>query len=155
MDIKKQHNLNIGEEIVSLDANVSFSVIEINFVNDMKLIKLLPDVYVIKKGRNKIIILNMTNRESSEIDLFKYVGTAYITKARLIDNNFNSINLFINRIALQIWNVLGLEEWDNLSRDWEHIDFNGNNAKHKYIHKKTTYDNESRKFTTTKEIRKK
>ena len=121
----------------------------------MKLIKLLPDVYVIKKGRNKIIILNMSNKESSKIDLFKYVGTAYITKARLVDNNFNSINLFVNRIALQIWNVLGLEEWDNLSGNWENIDFNGNNAKHKYIHKKTTYDNESRKFTTTKEIRKK
>jgi len=155
MNIKKHNNLNIGEQVVSIETNILYAAIEIEYIGDVKLINLLPSDYMIQKGKRKIIILKTNNSAEQVSDLFKYRGKAYITRAKVIESNLNSVNLFVNRSALQLWNVMGLEEWDNLTRNWEDIDFDGNNAKYKYIHKTRTYDNESRQFTTTKEIRKK
>ena len=46
-------------------------------------------------------------------------------------------------------------DWNYLGDNWENIDFDGNNNKRKYLHKKTTFDKDTKTYTTTREIRKK
>ena len=99
-------------------------------------------------------------------DLINYRGKALITVCKLVKEDLTSFNLFVNKSALELWNTLSKTElsngtagtrqdWAYLTRDWENIEYDGNNNKLSYIHRKTTYDKEARTYTTVKEIRKK
>ena len=81
-------------------------------------------------------------------------------------NHLTNFNLYVNKPALELWNTLSKTElsngtagtrqdWAYLTRDWENIEYDGNNNKLSYIHRKTTYDKEAKTYTTVKEIRKK
>ena len=91
---------------------------------------------------------------------------ALFTKCILTDTSRIKHNLYINKSNLELWNTLqktekvgttdGVEQaWESLTKYWEDIDFDGNNAKKPYIHRTTTYDKETKTYTTIKEIRKK
>ena len=149
-----QPTLNINEQIVSLDTKELYRAIEIKFVGKIKTTPLLSDNYMITQGRGKIIILKTSNRHINETDLFKYRGNAYITSCMVFKSNRESFSAFINRGSLQLWNTLN-QNWEDITDNWEDLDFDGKNSKKEYIYRKRTYDNETKQFTTTKEIRKK
>ena len=160
-------NLNIGEHIVSIDTDIEFQGIEIEYVGSMTIISLLSSDYLVKIGGNKIIIVKMSLNEEKITDLFQYKGVAMISRCRIITPEFESIKMSINKLILQLWNTLmktqrtetggaGTEQdWAYLGENWEDIDFDGKNNKKYYTYRKTTYDEDAKTYTTTKEIRKK
>ena len=162
-----QGNLNIGEHIVSIDTDIAFQGIEIEYVGTMTIISLLSDGYLVKIGRNKIIIVKMNQDETKINDLFEYKGMAMISRCRIITYGLESINMYVNKRNLQLWNTLmktertetggdgAAQDWAYLGEKWEDIDFDGKNNKRYYTYRKTTYDKEAKTYTTTKEIRKK
>ena len=157
-------NLNIGKKIVSVDTDIDFKVIVIHYIGQLKIRQLNRDDITTIYGNNKILIANPKNKKISE--LFEYKGLALFTKCILTDTSRNKHNLYINKSNLELWNTLqktekvgttdGVEQaWESLTRFWEDIDFDGNNAKKPYIHRTTSYDKETKTYTTIKEIRKK
>ena len=155
-------NLNIGKSVVSLDTDIVYQAIQIEYVGTINVISLLPNNYILQKGANKIIIVKMERSNTIISDLFEYRGMAIITHCMLVDPNLNKHNLYINKPNLQLWNTLrGANasqddmDWAYFGENWEDIDFDGNNNKRNYLYKKTTFDEETNTYTTTKEIRKK
>ena len=155
-------NLNIGKSVVSLDTDVVYQAIQIEYVGTINVISLLPNNYILQKGANKIIIVKMEKSNTIISDLFEYRGMAMITHCMLVDPNLNKHNLYINKSNLQLWNTLrganasqGDMDWAYFGENWEDIDFDGNNNKRNYLYRKTTYDKDTKTYTTTKEIRKK
>ena len=168
MNREKKHlgNLNIGKEIVSLDTDLTFKVIEISYVGTIKIKSLLPDNYMVANGNNKIIIVKTIKDNNIISDLFSYKGMAMITRCKLATDDLKLYNLYINKSNLELWNTLiktessgttagTQQDWAYMTKFWEDIDYDGNNNKLSYIHRKTIYDKETKTYTTTKEIRKK
>ena len=147
-------NLNINERIVSLETDINYQGIEIDYVGSINIESLLSSDYIINYGRNKIIILKTIKSDFISLDLFRYRGMALITSCKLYTDNFNSYNLYVNKSALQLWQRLDTN-WENLTDNWEDIEFDGNNNKKNYIDRRTIYDEETRTYTTTREVRKK
>ena len=159
-------NLNIGEKSVSVETDHNYQGLEIGYVGTMNITSLLPDNYIVANGNNKIIIVKTTKDDTIMTDLFNYRGKALITNCKLVKEDLTSFNLYVNKSALELWNTLSKTEmsngaagtkqdWAYLTRDWENIEYDGNNNKLSYIHRKTTYDKEAKTYTTVKEIRKK
>ena len=159
-------NLNIGKKSVSIETDTVYQALEIGYVGTMNIISLLPDNYIVANGNNKIIIIKLSIDDTIMTDLFNYRGRALITGCKLVKEDLSSFNLYVNKSALQLWNTLRKTEtsngaagtrqdWAYLTRDWENIEYDGNNNKLSYIHRKTTYDKEAKTHTTIKEIRKK
>lgn len=153
-------SLNIDKEMVSIDTDFVYQLIEIHYVGTINIISLLPENYIIKKGNNKILIIKLNKGSSSLSELFKYEGYAMITRCNVLNDKLVKNNLYVNKSSLEFWNTLikveGQEEpvYEYMTRNWEDLDFDGNNKKYNYIHRKTIYDNETEEYTTTKEIRK-
>ena len=159
-------NLNIGQQNISLESDIPFNSIEIYYTGIMRIVSLLPEKYAIQNNSllNKITIVNKKDIEQLSSDLFSYRGKALISKCILI--GYKRYNLYVNKSNLELWNTLRkndkvegedavVQDWAYLTKNWEDISFDGNNAKRPYIHRKTTYDKDTRTFTTIKEIRKK
>tara|TARA_R110002110_G_scaffold139063_5_gene325445 strand:- start:610 stop:1110 length:501 start_codon:yes stop_codon:yes gene_type:complete len=151
--------LNVGKQIVSIDKEVNYQAIEIEYVGTINIISLLSDDYIIKNNNNKIIILKLSNNNKRKEELFKYNGVATIIRCTIVEGNLNKYNIRIKKHKLDFWHLLGVDDdikttWDKLNRNYEDLNYDGYNNKKKYIHRKTTYDNETRKYTTTREIRK-
>ena len=152
-------NLNIGKKNVSIDTDINYQAIEIKYAGTMNVSSLLPNNYILEKGSNKIIIVKMIKDDNILNDLFSYRGMAIITHCIIVDANLNKYNLYVNKSNLELWNTLmgekSIADWDYLTNHWEDISFDGNNNKRNYLYKKTTFDKETKTYTTTKEIRKK
>ena len=155
-------NLNIGKKIVSVDTDLEFKTIVIEFVGELK-VKKINNLNIIK-GYNKLLIMNLEKKNLTE--LFEYVGMALFIKCTLTDFVKTKHNLYINKHSLELWDTLNktpepgtnvelVQTWESLTRYWEDIDFDGNNAKKPYTHRITSYDAETNKYTEIKEIRKK
>ena len=157
-------NLNIGKKVVSVDTDINYQAIEIKYIGKITINRLLPSNYLVQSGSNKIMIVKLTHDDEVLTDLFSYRGRALISKCILI--GYKRYNLYVNKSNLELWNTLektekvgttdgAAQDWAYLTKNWEDISFDGNNAKKPYIHRKTAYDKEARTFTTIKEIRKK
>ena len=79
--------LNIGKEKVTVDADISFRYIEINFTGKMFVNRLLPIDYLFGKGRSKLLILNVNNSDEIHSDLFYYIGSCNITSANYLEQS--------------------------------------------------------------------
>ena len=156
-------NLNIAKKIVSVDTDIDYRCIIIHYIGQMNIKEINADL-IINDGRNKILIMNLKNKKISE--LFGYRGMALFSRCILTDRNRMEHNLYINKSNLELWNTLHknkevnatdsvVQVWESLTRFWEDMDFDGNNAKKPYIHRTTSYDKETKTYTTIKEIRKK
>ena len=159
---KYKGNLNIGKNVVSLDTDIVYQAIQIEYVGTINIMSLLPNNYILQKGANKIIVVKMERSDTIISDLFEYRGMAMITHCMLVGPDLNKHNLYINKSNLQLWNTLQAPDssennmdWAYFGESWESIDFVGNNNKKNYLHRKTTFNEETNTFTTTKEIRKK
>ena len=160
-------NLNIEQQKVSLETDKPFKKIEIQYYGKMNIQSLLPNNYSLKNNiLEKKIIIKSGGSEKLNPDLFKYRGKAVIKKCILYLESGKKYNLYVNKSNLELWNTLEktekvgttdgtAQDWAYLTKNWEDISFDGNNAKKPYIHRKTAYDKETRTFTTIKEIRKK
>ena len=155
-------NLNIGKNVVSLDTDIVYQAIQIEYIGTINIISLLPNNYILQKGANKIIVVKMERSDTIISDLFEYRGMAMITHCMLVDSDLNKHNLYINKSNLQLWNTLtrvdateNNMDWAYFGDKWESIDFDGKNNKKNYLHRKTTFNKETNTYTTTKEIRKK
>ena len=159
-------NLNIGKKTISVETDINYQGIEIDYVGTINITSLLPDNYMVANGNNKIIIVKTIKDNNIISDLFSYKGMAMITRCKLATDDLKLYNLYINKSNLELWNTLqktekvgttdGVEQsWESLTRYWEDIDFDGKNAKKPYIHRTTSYDKETKTYTTIKEIRKK
>ena len=101
------------------------------------------------------------------MDLFAYFGNATLYKCIANEGvGFYSVNLYINKLHLELWNTLSKREsldsdekktqdWAYITKNWEDINFNGKNNKKSYLYNKTSYNKETNQYTTIKEIRKK
>ena len=167
MKLEKQYTgtLNVLVDKVSIDTRINYRAIEILYIGTMKIKSLLSDDYIIRAGNGKIIILKFALNDNIESDLFKYKGMAMLTRCTLIDENTEKINIYVNKQSLQLWNTLSKkiligaddvqQDWAYLTINWEDINFDGKNNKKSYIKNITSYDRETGKYTTIKEIRKK
>ena len=156
-------NLNIGENIISVDTDVSFNLLVIKYIGKIKIKKLNNNLNV-SKNRKTIVVQKGSSKNIS--DLFAYKGVTFFSKCYIIDQDRKvSYNLYINKSNLQLWNTLKKSEsmggnkgvvqvWEYLTRNWEDMSFDGKNDKKPYIHRITTYDEEKNTYTTIKEIRK-
>ena len=161
--MEKNDYINITTEFVSIQTEQAYKIIEINYTGIMKITTLLDKFYKITNKNNKILIMYF-GKENKKMDLrlFRYTGNARIINCRIVDQNLVSKYLYIKRNDLQLWNTLikPLDEdgnepiYDSMTRNWEDMDFDGNNNKSNRIYRKTIYNKETRTYTTTKEIRK-
>ena len=159
-------NLNIGKKTISVETDINYQGIEIDYVGTINITSLLPDNYMVANGNNKIIIVKTIKDNNIISDLFSYKGMAMITRCKLATDDLKLYNLYINKSNLELWNTLiktessgttagTQQDWAYMTKFWEDIDYDGNNNKLSYIHRKTIYDKETKTYTTTKEIRKK
>ena len=161
-------NLNIGTNNVSLDTDLPFKMIVIKYFGVMRIASLMSDSYTIKNNTlsKEIVISNINESDNIINDLFKYKGRAGIYKCILHTYNNIKYNIYVNKSNLEVWNSLRktekvgttdgvAQDWASLTRNWEDISFDGNNDKKPYMHRRTTYDNETKTYTTIKELRKK
>ena len=147
-------NLNISENVVSVDTDINYQAIELDYVGNINISSLLPNNYIINYGNNKIIIVKTIKNNNIVEELFSYVGMAMITKCMLVTDNLETYNLYIDKSELELYQRLD-GSYENYTRNWEDLDFDGINNKKPYIFRKTSYDEEAKTFNTIKEIRKK
>ncbi|QDP67915.1 MAG: hypothetical protein Tp1122DCM00d2C27307611_5 [Prokaryotic dsDNA virus sp.] len=147
-------NLNIDKTTVSIETDYIYQGIEINYVGQINITSLLPSQYLVSKGSNKIIIIKLEKSTNNLTDLFTYKGKALITKCKVITKELKSYNLYINKLSLELYNTLK-GKWEDNTRNWQDLSFDGNNKKYNYQYKKTSYDKENKSYTTIKEIRNK
>ena len=136
--------LNIGKEKVTVDDDISFRYIEINFTGKMFVNRLLPIDYLFGKGRSKLLILNVNNSDEIHSDLFYYIGSCNITSANYLDHNGDLQRMIINKQSINTWNSLGKRnkgsiqfKWEGLSSNFEEIEANIRNDIRKTIRLKT------------------
>ena len=156
MNRKKTYNgnLNIWQKTIRIDTSINYQGIEIEYVGTINITSLLPSNYIVKSGNNKIIIIKLTKDQDILSDLFTYRGMAMITKCMLVTEDLQTYNIYINKSNLELYNRLD-GDYDNISKNWNDLSFDGNNNKKSYIYRKSTLDKENNTFTTIKEIRKK
>ena len=156
MNRKKTYNgnLNIGQKTIRIDTNINYQGIEIEYVGTIKITSLLPSSYIVKSGNNKVIIIKLIKNDDILSDLFTYKGVAMITKCMIVTQDLETHNIYINKSNLELYNRLD-GDYDNISKNWNDLSFDGNNNKKSYIYRKSTLDEENKTFTTIKEIRKK
>jgi|TARA_R100000458_G_scaffold20007_1_gene17770 hypothetical protein len=156
MNRKKTYNgnLNIGQKTIRIDTNINYQGIEIEYVGTINITSLLPSSYIVKSGNNKVIIIKLIKNDDILSDLFTYKGVAMITKCMIVTQDLETHNIYINKSNLELYNRLD-GDYDNISKNWNDLSFDGNNNKKSYIYRKSTLDEENKTFTTIKEIRKK
>jgi hypothetical protein len=156
MNRKKTYNgnLNIGQKTIRIDTNINYQGIEIEYVGTVNITSLLPSSYIVKSGNNKVIIIKLIKNDDILSDLFTYKGVAMITKCMIVTQDLETHNIYINKSNLELYNRLD-GDYDNISKNWNDLSFDGNNNKKSYIYRKSTLDEENKTFTTIKEIRKK
>jgi|TARA_Y100000015_G_scaffold38854_1_gene42148 hypothetical protein len=147
-------NLNVGQKIVKIVTDINYQCIEIEYIGTINITSTLPQSYIVKNGNNKIIITKLIKDENILSDLFSYKGRAMITKCILLTDDLKQHNIYINKLALELYNTLD-GTYDFIDTNWNHLTFDGNNNKKSYIYRKSTLDEENNTFTTIKEIRKK
>lgn len=165
--IKRQghmRSLNVDESKVSIDVDINWQGIEIDYTGNMSITTLLPSEYIVVNGNGKILIIKMEYNDDSVLDLFTYTGYAMITKCIIATKELTKHRININKLSLQVWNSmkgstkggsLTSQTYESLGEFWENIDYDGNNKKMSYIYQKNVYDKEAKSFTKIKEIRKK
>ena len=162
--------LIIGEKIVSIDLNESFSILKIQYLGQINIRSYLPKGYkIIKKNNNFIFINNRRYSNRKITNLFSYKGTAIITKCFVFDVLKQRYSIPIDKRALELWstlygstdnNTFVKYKWEDTTRNWENIEFNGKNNRRNKIHivksrQIDSADNQYNKITTiTREIRK-
>ena len=128
-------NLNIGKEKVSIDTDINYQAIQMEYVGTINIKSLLPNNYIVSSGNNKIIIAKLTKDDNNLLDLFTYKGLAIISNCMLVTKDLQKHNLYINKSNIETYDMLdGL--WDNQTRNFEDLEFDGNNNKKPYIYKK-------------------
>ena len=147
-------NLNVGQKIVKIVTDINYQCIEIEYIGTINITSTLPQSYIVKNGNNKIIITKLIKDENILSDLFSYKGRAMITKCILLTDDLKQHNIYINKLALELYNTLD-GTYDFIDTNWNHLTFDVNNNKKSYIYRKSTLDEENNTFTTIKEIRKK
>lgn len=147
-------NLNIDKKIVSIETDYIYQGIEIDYIGVLNIESTLPSDYIVSKGNNKILIIKLQHNNRNIIDLFTYTGKAIISKCVLVTKELESYNLYINNTALELYDALE-GNWEDYTRSWQDISFDGNNKKYNYQYRKANYDKDTKTYTTTKEIRNK
>ena len=147
-------NLNISKNSVSIETDYIYQGIEIDYIGVLNIESTLPSDYIVRKGNNKILIIKLQNNNRNIIDLFTYTGKAIISKCVLVTKELESYNLYINNTALELYDALE-GNWEDYTRSWQDISFDGNNKKYNYQYRKANYDKDTKTYTTTKEIRNK
>ena len=147
-------NLNISKNAVSIETDYIYQGIEIDYIGVLNIESTLPSDYIVRKGNNKILIIKLQNNNRNIIDLFTYTGKAIISKCVLVTKELESYNLYINNTALELYDALE-GNWEDYTRSWQDISFDGNNKKYNYQYRKANYDKDTKTYTTTKEIRNK
>ena len=147
-------NLNIGKEKVSLDTNIIYQGIQLEYVGTINIASLLPSNYIVSNGNNKIIIAKLTKDSDNFLYLFKYKGLAIISKCILVTEDLKKHILYINKSNIDTYGMLD-NSWDNLTRNYEDLEFDGNNNKKRYLFKRRIKDEDTGIVTETREIRKK
>lgn len=156
MNVKKTHkgNLNIGKNIVSLDTNIIYQGIEIDYIGTINITSLLPNNYIVSYKNNKIIIIKLIKNNENILDLFSYKGLAIISKCTLVTKDLKKHNLFVNKSNIETYDRLN-GNWESLTRNYQDLDFDGNNNKKSYVYKRYIKDEDTNTTTQIREIRKK
>ena len=156
MNVKKTHkgNLNIGKNIVSLDTNIIYQGIEIDYIGTINITSLLPNNYIVSYKNNKIIIIKLIKNNENILDLFSYKGLAIISKCTLVTKDLKKHNLFVNKSNIETYDRLN-GNWESSTRNYQDLDFDGNNNKKSYVYKRYIKDEDTNTTTQIREIRKK
>ena len=160
------NDLNIYKDKITIKCDYAFQGIEIDYIDasedgrGSRFSSLLPSNYLLRSGTNKILVLKLNlDNESDyvgvETELFTHGEGFQITNAFLATKNLQKISLQVNNLFLENWcNLGGDASWDNLTRNWEDIDYDGRVKIPKW-HKIKNVDKEAQTITTTRELRNK
>jgi hypothetical protein len=123
---------------------------------------LLPKGFIIKKNKGLILIINVNDDATEELDLFKYKGRILPTIAWTMDNDYNKINISIDNSILDIWAALRVGKtnesdhtgilWENMYANYEDMNFDGDNRNREFIRVKNKYNETTHKYEQTKEL---
>ena len=123
-----KNRLVINNKKVSIETDVNYSAIELEYIGSFGLKSLLPSNYLIRKGFKKIIILKFNKTDIIEIDLFEFSGTCSIYNGRIIDKDLKIHKLLKTKRKSQIWRNLKVniksdktkvvQNWDSLTTDY-------------------------------------
>ena len=123
-----KNRLVINNKKVSIETDVNYSAIELEYIGSFGLKSLLPSNYLIRKGFKKIIILKFNKTDIIENDLFEFSGTCSIYNGRIIDKDLNIHKLLKTKRKSQIWRNLKVniksdktkvvQNWDSLTTDY-------------------------------------
>ena len=152
--------LNVEEKSVYIDTDIQIRTVTIHYLGQL----IVKKQQNILNGNNKLLIMNFTDKKLDR--LFEYKGMALFSKCIVADVKRAKHNIPINKLSLEKWNTLDktiksgtnlelVQSWESLTRYWENMGYNGNNNRKPYTHTFLSYDNETKKFTRNKEIRKK
>ena len=97
--------IHIKENVVELKTDINYKAVEIEFTGNLSIKSLLPNDYLVKKGKGKLIILKFNKSDIIEKELFKYYGGCFINYAFLVDSNYEKHQLLVRR-RLNFWNNL-------------------------------------------------
>ena len=79
------NTLYINHGFVSLDAIDTVRAIEISYSGDITIENKMPQGNLVQKGKDKIIVLNLTGEQSFD-NIFNYIGKINITSCIIVDN---------------------------------------------------------------------
>ena len=164
--------LIVSENDVTLKTGIPYLVVAIEFVGNININSLLSSNFIVKKGYKKILIANINyNSELSsykeEIKLFEYYGKAQIIDCSIITTSLREVKIPVDRSVLQLWTTMARIPKDNyditqdegfryedMTVNWEDLDFDGDNSRMNQLYNYREYDYETKKYTTTRQIRK-
>ena len=152
--IKNKNNIgriNITETNVSIDTDINYRAIELHYTKTMSIEGLMPSYFLIKKGKNKILIIKFQQNNHIQEELFAYIGECNITRAYLVNEEHILQELRINRASLDNYNLLENQDWATLTRSWEDISFEGRNNDIKKLNIKHIRDKEAGTHTIVRE----
>ena len=86
--------------------------------------------------------------------MFSYKGLAIISKCTLVTKDLKKHNLFVNKSNIETYDRLN-GNWESLTRNYQDLDFDGNNNKKSYVYKRYIKDEDTNTTTQIREIRKK
>ncbi len=147
-------NLYIDKNKISIETDYKYQGLEIDYKGDFSITKLLPENYIISKANNKIVIVKLIKDDNNILDLFTYKGSILISQCLLVTEDLKSYYLDVNKISIETLSELN-GTWETNTRNYEDMDFDGNNNKKPYLYRKLNYNEDSREYSTIKEIRNK
>ena len=120
--------LIISDNKVQINTDIVYSAIELFYNGDIRIKSLLPNDYLVKSGKNKILIIRVNTDNAILSDLFLYDGLSKIYGGYIYNKKSEKYKLTTEIVNDTSWSNLEKKDdlsekydWDNLTSDYEEM----------------------------------